>query len=95
WKSFLQNRPAETIPRVEGGPRAEWFAAIKGNGPMPGSNFEYSARLTEMTLIGVMAQRFDTKIEYDEVNMKVTNHPDFDKYLKEPVRKGWEFGENL
>lgn len=95
WKSFQENKPAETIPRVEGGPRAEWIAAIKGTGPMPGSVFEYSARLTEMSLIGVLAQRMNTRIEYDAENMKVTNHPEFDIYIKEPVRSGWEFGENL
>ena len=42
-----------------------------------------------------MAQRLDTRIECDETTMKITNHPDFDKYVKEPVRKGWEFGEDL
>ncbi len=94
-KHFTENMPAETIPRVEGGPRAEWMAAIKGTGPMPGSNFEYSTRLTEMSLIGVMAQRFNTRIEYDAEIMKVTNHPEFDIYIKEPVRSGWEYGENL
>jgi predicted dehydrogenase len=93
WKSFMENKPAETIPRVEGGPRAEWMAAIRGTGPMPGSVFEYSARLTEMSLIGVLAQRMNTRIEYDAENMKVTNHPEFDVYIKEPVRSGWEFGE--
>jgi predicted dehydrogenase len=95
WKHFTENMPAETIPRVEGGPRAEWLAAIKGTGPLPGSNFEYSARLTEMASIGVMAQRFNTLIEYDADNMKITNHPEFDIYVKEPVRSGWEYGENL
>lgn len=95
WTRFTKNMPPQTIPRVEGGPMAEWLRAIKGEGPLPGSNFEYSARLTEMALLGVMAQRFNTRIEYDSVNMKVTNHPDFDVHLKEPVRKGWEFGENL
>jgi predicted dehydrogenase len=95
WKQFTTNMPAETIPRVEGGPRAEWLAAIKGKGPIPGSNFEYSTRLTEMASIGVMAQRFNTRIEYDAENMKITNHPDFDIYIKEPARKGWEYGEDL
>lgn len=95
WLEFQKNMPAETIPRVEGGPRAEWLRAIKGEGPMPGSNFDYSARLTEMAAIGVMAQRFNTLIEYDAANMKVTNHPEFDVFIKEPVREGWSFGENL
>lgn len=48
-----------------------------------------------MVLVGVLAQRFATKLEYDAANMKITNRPDLDVYIKEPVRKGWEFGENL
>jgi hypothetical protein len=95
WISFTKNLPPQTIPRVEGGPVAEWLRAIKGDGPLPGSNFEYSARLTEMALVGVLAQRFNTRIEYDAENMKVTNHVDFDMHIREPVRKGWEYGENL
>jgi predicted dehydrogenase len=95
WQQFTKNLPKETIPRVEGGPMAEWLRAIKGDGPMPGSNFEYSARLTEMAALGVLSQRFNTRIEYDAVNMKVTNHPEYDVFIKEPVRKGWEYGEDL
>jgi len=95
WLEFQKNMPAETIPRVEGGPRAEWLRAIKGEGPMPGSNFDYSSRLTEMAAIGVMAQRFHTLIEYDAANMIVTLHPEFDVFIKEPVREGCSFGENL
>ncbi|NMD04027.1 MAG: gfo/Idh/MocA family oxidoreductase, partial [Bacteroidales bacterium] len=95
WDAFTKNLPPERIPRVKGGPRAEWLAAIKGEGPEPGSNFEYSARLTEMASLGVLAQRMNTRIEYDEKKMKVTNHKDYDKYIKEPVRKGWSYGEDL
>ena len=95
WQHFTKNLPAQTIPRVEGGPQQEWLRAIKGDGPLPGSNFEYSARLTEMASLGVLSQRFNTRIEYDAANMKVTNHPDFDQYIKEPVRKGWSYGEDL
>lgn len=95
WQHFQKNMPPHTIRRVEGGPITEWLDAIKGKGPLPGSNFEYSARLTEMALVGIMAQRFNTHIEYDAVNMKVTNHPELSNYIKEPVREGWNFGENL
>jgi predicted dehydrogenase len=95
WNRFTKNLPPQTIPRVEGGPVAEWLRAIKGEGPLPGSNFEYSARLTEMALVGVLAQRFNTGIAYDAENMKVTNHVDFDMHIREPVRKGWEYGEEL
>ena len=27
--------------------------------------------------------------------MKITNHPEFDIYVKEPARNGWEYGEDL
>jgi predicted dehydrogenase len=95
WKEFLKNAPEKTIPRVtEEKPVDEWLNAIKNN-TLPGSNFNYAAELTEMALIGVLAQRFGTKIKYDATNMKITNRPDIDAYIKEPVRKGWSYGENL
>ena len=95
-QEFAKNIPERTIPRVaEEDPQGEFCNAIKGTGPMPGSQFEYGARLTEMSLVGVLAQRFNTRIEYDAENMQVTNHPDFDQYIKEPVREGWSYGENL
>ncbi len=34
-------------------------------------------------------------IEWDAENMKVTGQPEFDSWIKEPVRKGWQFGENV
>ena len=95
WNHFTKNLPKETIPRVEGGPIAEWIRAIKGTGPIPGANFEYSAPLSELNAVGILAQRLNTRIDYDAVNMKVTNHPEFDKYIKEPVREGWSYGEDL
>ena len=95
WADFQKSLPAQTIPRTfEENPQREWVDAIKNN-KMPGSNFNYSAGLVEMALIGVLAQRFDTRIEYDAANMKVKNHPELDAYIKEPARKGWEYGENL
>lgn len=95
WDAWVANEmPEATIRRIEGGPQQEFIDAIKG-GPAPGSNFDYSTRLTEMSLIGVMAQRFNTRIEYDAENMKVTNHNDKADFIKEPVRIGWEYGEEV
>ncbi|MCF6332217.1 MAG: Gfo/Idh/MocA family oxidoreductase [Draconibacterium sp.] len=96
WDNWVANEmPDPTIPRIDGGPQKEFLDAIKGDGAMPGSNFDYATRLTEMALIGVLAQRFNTRIEYDAKNMKVSNHPELDSYIKEPVRKGWEYGEEV
>ena len=62
---------------------------------MPVSDFDYASGLTEMALVGVLAQRFDTRIEFDSESMKITNHPELNQYVMEPVRKGWEYGEDL
>lgn len=96
WDSWVANEmPDPTIPRIDGGPQKEFLDAIKGDGAMPGSNFDYATGLTEMALIGVLAQRFNTRIEYDAKNMKVSNHPELDRYIKEPARKGWQYGEEV
>jgi hypothetical protein len=95
WSEFLKNPPAKTIPRIlQEKPVQEWIAAIKTH-TLPGSNFNYSASLTEMLQVGILAQRFGGKIEYDAKNMKATGRPELDVFIKEPVRKGWSYGENL
>ena len=93
-------RESGTLPdakyrRVKGGPHQEWIDAIKGLIPDTGANFEYAARLTEIDLLGVLAQRFGGRIEWDAAKMKVTNRPELNAYLKEPVRRGWEYGDDL
>jgi hypothetical protein len=95
WQDFKRNLPPKTIPRIKGGPFVEWLRAIKGEGPMPGSNFDYAARLTEMALVGVMAQRTHSDIEWDAANMAVTNHPDYERYVREPARHGWNVGDEV
>lgn len=82
-------------PSVRGGPIKELFGSIKGTGPKVGSDFEYATQLTEVVLLGVLAQRTGMTIEWDAENMKVKEHPELDRLIKEPVRKGWEFGEDL
>jgi len=94
-KEWQAKPPAESIPRVTGGPFREWLNAIKQTGPEPGSNFTYSAKLTEIILLGVLAQRFNTRIEWDAKAGRITNHPELNAFVKEPARKGWEYGEGL
>lgn len=92
WKA---KPPAQTIPRVAGGPFREWLRAIKGDGLEPGSNFGYAAKLTEIILLGVLAQRFNARIEWDAKAGRVTNHPELSDFVREPVREGWNYGEDL
>ena len=87
--------PPEHYPRVEGGPFIEWARAIKGEGPEPGSNFNYASRFAEVQLLGVLAGRFGGRIEWDAANMTITNRPELNAFIKDPVREGWSYGEHL
>ncbi len=94
-KNWQSNPPAKVIPRIAGGPFREWLRAIKGEGPEPGSNFVYGARLTEIILLGVLAQRFKTNIEWDAIAGRITNRPELNAFIKEPSREGWSYGETI
>ncbi len=88
-RDFMPNRPAETIPRIPGGDHhQEWIRACKGGKPA-GSNFDYSGPFTEMVVLGNLAVRTGQKIEWDAVNMKVTNVPEANRYVRSEYRKGW------
>ena len=42
-----------------------------------------------MCLLGNVARRLDTRIEWDAANLKVTNVPDAEKLIRTPYREGW------
>jgi predicted dehydrogenase len=84
-------RPEKTIPNSSGHYQ-EWIEACKGIEPPKGGftgNFDYAGPFTEMVLLGNVAVRAGKKIEYDPVNMKITNLPEANKYLKRDYRRGW------
>jgi predicted dehydrogenase len=84
-------RPEKTLPRVKGGHEQDWVRACK-SGQSAGADFTYSGPLTEICLLGNIAKRVDTRIEWDAVNMKVTNLPKANKYVRTEYRKGWTLG---
>ena len=81
-------RPAKTLPRSHGH-HADWLAACKGGKPASG-NFEYSARLTELVLLGNVAMRTKKMLLWDGPNCKATNAPEAERFIKEPYRQGWQ-----
>jgi hypothetical protein len=95
WLEFRKNLPPKTIPRIKGGHYREWTDAVRGDGPQPGSNFDYGADLTEVALLGVIAQRFGGRVEYDAAAMKITNRPELNAHLRIEARDGWKFGGSL
>jgi len=66
----------------------EWFAACKG-GPAALSNFNVAGPVTEVVLLGQLALRAGTPIDWDAKNLKVTNNRDANQYVKTEYRKGW------
>ena len=66
-----------------------WINSFKNNTQSPGS-FIYTGPVTETILLGGVALRAGKKVEYDTVNMKITNLPEANKYLVREYRKGWE-----
>lgn len=81
--------PEPSIPRSNGHFR-DWIDAIK-DGPAASANFEYGARLTEITLLGVLSLRMGGQpIYWDAEQMKAKGLPEADKFIREPVRQDWE-----
>ena len=87
-------KPAKTLPRSPGHHR-EWILACKG-GPPARSNFELSGPMAEVVLLGNIAVRMGQtlyekglKLYYDGPNMRITNMPDANKYIRREYRKGW------
>lgn len=85
----------DRLPALGKGPIDEFYRAIKGEIEAPGSNFEYAAPLTEVVLLGALAQRSGRTIEWDAEAMKVKGEPEMDAWIKEPARPGWAYGESL
>ena len=82
--------PKQTLPRITTSHEQNWADAAKGNGTAS-TPFEYAAKLTEVMLLGVVALRAGGKIHYDAENMRVTNLPAANEFLRRQPRSGWSF----
>ncbi|MBI1387760.1 MAG: gfo/Idh/MocA family oxidoreductase [bacterium] len=81
-------RPAPYIPRIPNH-HFDWTNGIKG-GPKPCSNFDYAAPFAEVVLLGNLAIHCPgQKLLWDGPNMRVTNYPEANQYVKRTYRKGW------
>ena len=81
---------AKELPERQRGPRSNtWAAAIRDNKESPGS-FKYAGTVTEAINLAAVALRAGKRVEYDSVNMKITNDDEANRYLRREYRKGWE-----
>jgi len=87
-------KPPQVLPRSPGH-FEEWIEACKG-GKLAGSNFDWAGPLAEVVLLGNVALRVElremltrTKLLWDGPNMKITNIPEANEFLRREYRDGW------
>jgi hypothetical protein len=87
-KMRAYKQPPKSIPRTEG-IYQEWLKACRNN-IQPDANFNYSGLLSEIVLLGNLAKRYNGELlRFDGKEMKITNKPEANKYLRQPYREGW------
>jgi len=85
---------AETVPqwlpRIEESHEMNWARACRGE-TEPSCPFSYAAPLTEVMLLGVVANRAGQgrKIYYDSQKMRITNDEDANRFLFREYRDGF------
>ncbi|MBM3753943.1 MAG: Gfo/Idh/MocA family oxidoreductase [Acidobacteria bacterium] len=80
--------PPQFLTRSPGHYR-DWIRACKGGGRAC-SDFSIAGPFTEWIALGVLATRFEGKLEWDSAKMRVTNNNAANEYLKPKFRKGWQ-----
>jgi predicted dehydrogenase len=83
-------QPPRTLPRYAG-PFENFIETCKAGRTDTATPFEYGARLTEFCLLGNLAQHAGqgNKVTWDGPNMRVTNIPELNRWIKREDRKGW------
>jgi predicted dehydrogenase len=86
-------KPKPVLPRSPHGHGGDFLAACRDpQAVTPSSHFEYSARLTEIVLLGNIACSVGEKITYDLRQGRVVNNDRANALLVRQPRKGWEHG---
>jgi hypothetical protein len=86
-QAYMAGKPAYKEEVESGGPH--WINAFKSKTQSPGS-FLNAGAVTETIQLGAVALRARKKVEYDSVNMKITNDENANKLFYREYRPGWE-----
>ncbi|MGQ9589630.1 MAG: Gfo/Idh/MocA family protein [Planctomycetota bacterium] len=79
--------PDDLIPPSPGHHR-EWLIGAKTGKPTL-CNFDYSGALIEHNLLALVAYRVGKKLAWDAANLRATNCPEADAYIRKTYREGW------
>jgi predicted dehydrogenase len=84
-------QPPITLPRPKPNPFTDFIDTCRAGRTDTATPFEYGARLTEFCLLGNLAQHAgkENLVQWDGDNMKVTNIPELNQWIKREDRKGW------
>lgn len=82
--------PPKTLPR----PKSifvDFLDAVRAGKTETAVDFDYGTRLTEFAILGNLAMKAGAgkKVMWDGPNMKVTNLPELNAFVKPKSRKGW------
>ena len=77
----------DLIPKSKGH-HAEWIEAAKTDKKTT-CNFDYAGAMIEHNLLALVAYRVGKPLEWDSKNLKATNCPEADKYIRKTYREGW------
>ena len=84
---YKSPKPDELIPPSLGHHK-EWIVACKTGSPTT-CNFDYSGALIEHNMLALVAYRVGKKLDWDSKNLKATNCPVAEKYIRKTYRQGW------
>ena len=86
--TYYKPRPkADLLPPL-GNFQKQWINACKGS-LKTACDFDYSGKMIEMMLLGLVAYRVGKKIDYDGAAGRVTNSPEANDLLRRNYREGW------
>ncbi|NQU22489.1 MAG: Gfo/Idh/MocA family oxidoreductase [Candidatus Nealsonbacteria bacterium] len=85
---FQDFQPPEPSIAPSLGHHQEWIHACKTGEPTT-CNFDYSGLLIEHNLLGNVAYRVGKKLQWDAANLKATNCPEADQFIRREYREGW------
>ena len=82
--------PPKSLPRPKNS-FADFLRACREGKNDTAAGFDYSARLTEFTLLGNLAQHAGqgNKVQWDGPGMKVTNLTELNQFIRRQYRQGW------
>ena len=81
--------PTPVLTRSPGHYR-DWIRAAKGGEPSC-SNFSVAGPFVQWMLLGVIAMKFDGRLDWDAKSMRFTNNAAANQWLTPHFRKGWKF----